>query len=96
MKPFFRRGGTLLGLILVIREVVVNENAWPPAGVFDIPPMDSSAAADIRPSDWTQSQAFEVTDVDQAIYDRINKKYDLDVKMRMKQSAPKGKKRRRR
>ena len=68
-----------------VREVVVNENAWPPAGVFDIPPMDPSAAADIRPSDWTQSQALDVTEVDQAIYDRINEKYDLNVPMRMKQ-----------
>ena len=68
-----------------VREVVVNENAWPPAGVFDIPPMDPSAAADIRPSDWTQSQALNVTDVDQAIYDRINERYDLDEQMRMKQ-----------
>jgi ribonuclease Z len=68
-----------------VREVVVNENAWPPAGVFDIPPMDSAAAADIRPSDWTQSQALDVTDVDQAIYDRINEKYNLNVPMRMKQ-----------
>jgi ribonuclease Z len=79
-----------------VREVVVNENAWPPAGAFDIPPMDEAAAANVRPSDWTQSKALDVTDVDQAIYDRINKEYDLDVKMRMKQSAPKGKKRRRR
>jgi ribonuclease Z len=68
-----------------VREVVVNENAWPPAGVFDIPPMDTAAAANIRPSDWVQGQALNVTDVDQAIYDRINKKYGLDVKMRMKQ-----------
>lgn len=65
--------------------MVVNENAWPPAGVFDIPPMDRSAAANIRPSDWTQSQALDVTDVDQAIFDRINEKYDLNVPMRMKQ-----------
>ena len=68
-----------------VREVVVNPNAWPAAGVFDIPPMDPKDAADIRPSDWTQSQALDVTDVDQAIYDRINKKYDLNVPMRMKQ-----------
>lgn len=47
--------------------------------------MDPKDAADIRPSDWTQSQALDVTDVDQAIYDRINKKYDLNVPMRMKQ-----------
>ena len=86
-----------------VREVVVNENAWPPAGVFDIPAMDASAAADVRPSDWTQSQALDVTDVDQAIYDRINEKYDLDVQMRMKQyfeaqkkSSPSSKRRRRR
>jgi ribonuclease Z len=81
---------------ITVREVVVNENAWPPAGVFDIPPMDDAAAANDRPSDWTQSQALDVTDVDQAIYDRINKEYNLDVKMRMKPSAPKSKKRRRR
>jgi ribonuclease Z len=68
-----------------VREVVVNENAWPPAGVFDIPPMDTAAAANIRPSDWVQGQALDVTDVDQAIYDRINEQYGLDVKMRMKE-----------
>ena len=32
-----------------VLEVFVNENAWPPAGVFNIPPMDTAAAADIRP-----------------------------------------------
>jgi hypothetical protein len=42
------------------------------------------AAADIRPSDWTQSQALGVTDVDQAIFDRINERYGLNVEMRMK------------
>jgi ribonuclease Z len=67
-----------------VREVVVNENAWPPAGVFDIPAMDPKAGADIRPSDWTQSQALNVTDIDQAIYDRINKRYGTDIEMRMK------------
>ncbi len=70
---------------ITVREVVVNPNAWPSPGVFDIPPMDPKLAANVRPSDWTQSQAFDVTDVDQAIYDRINEKYDLNVPMRMKQ-----------
>ena len=67
-----------------VREVVVNPNAWPPAGVFDIPPMDPQAAAGIAPSDWMQAQSLDVTDVDQAIYDRINEAYGTDVKMRMK------------
>ena len=31
-----------------------------------------------------QGQALTVTDVDEAIYDRINEKYGLDVQMRMK------------
>jgi hypothetical protein len=47
--------------------------------------MDTAAAANIRPSDWVQGQALDVTDVDQAIYDRINEQYGLDVKMRMKE-----------
>jgi ribonuclease Z len=67
-----------------VRGVVVNPNSWPPAGVFDIPPMDPRAAADIRPSDWTQSQALNVIDVDQKIYDRINEKYGTNFEMRMK------------
>jgi hypothetical protein len=46
--------------------------------------MDTSAAADIRSSDWTQSQALDVTDVDQAIFDRINERYGLNVETRMK------------
>lgn len=70
---------------IMVREVVVNPNAWPAAGVFDIPPMDPGAGAFFAPSDWTQSQAVDVTDADQAIYDRINEKYNLDVPMRMKQ-----------
>jgi ribonuclease Z len=68
-----------------VREVVVNPNAWPPAGVFDVPPMDPKAAAGVAPSDWMQSKSLDVTDVDQAIYDRINEQYGLDVQMRMKQ-----------
>ena len=67
-----------------VREVVVNPNAWPAAGVFDIPPMDPKDAAGIAPSDWMQAQSLDVTDVDQAIYDRINEAYGTDVKMRMK------------
>jgi ribonuclease Z len=68
-----------------VREVVVNPNSWPPAGVFDIPPMDPKAAEGIAPSDWMQAQSLDVTDVDQAIYDRINAKYGTNVQMRMKQ-----------
>jgi ribonuclease Z len=67
-----------------VREVVVNPNVWPPAGVFDIPPMDPTAAAGISPSDWMQSQSLNVVDIDQAIYDRINEKYGTNVEMRMK------------
>ncbi len=51
-----------------------NDRVRPPAG----------AAADVRPSDWTQSQARNVTDIDQAIYDQINKKSEANVEMRMK------------
>jgi ribonuclease Z len=65
-----------------VREVVVNPNTWPPAAVFDVPPFDRSLA--VNPSDSTQLQALNVTDVDQAIYDRINKKYGTNVEMRMK------------
>jgi hypothetical protein len=70
-----------------VREVVVNPNSWPPAGVFDIPPMDPKAAEGIAPSDWMQMQlqSLDVTDVDQAIYDRINQQYDTNIPMRMKQ-----------
>ena len=46
---------------------------------------DETAAADIRPSDWTQAQALDVTDVDQGIHDRINGQYGLNVRMRIKQ-----------
>jgi len=67
-----------------VREVVVNPNAWPPAGVFDIPPMDPKAAAGIAPSDWMQAQSLDVTEVDQAIYDRINERFGTNVPMRMK------------
>jgi ribonuclease Z len=67
-----------------VREVVVNPNNWPPAGVFDIPPMDPKAAAGIAPSDWMQAQSLNVVDVDQAIYDRINAQYGTNVEMRMK------------
>jgi ribonuclease Z len=68
-----------------VREVVVNPNAWPTEGVFERPPMDRAAAANVRPSDWTQAQALDVTDVDQEIFDRINRKYKTNVPMRMKQ-----------
>ena len=68
-----------------VREVVVNPNSWPPAGVFDIPPMDPKAAEGIAPSDWMQLQSLDVTEVDQAIYDRINEQYGTNIEMRMKQ-----------
>ena len=38
----------------------------------------------VNPSDWTQAQSLDVVDVDQAIYDRINKKYGTNHEMRMK------------
>lgn len=31
-----------------------------------------------------QAQSLDVTEADQAIYDRINEKYGLEVEMRMK------------
>jgi ribonuclease Z len=67
-----------------VREVVVNPNNWPPAGVFDIPPMDPKAAEGVAPSDWMQGWSLDVTDIDQAIYDRINEEYGTNVEMRMK------------
>ena len=67
---------------ITVREVVVNPNSWPPAGVFDIPPIDSSIM--VNPSDWTQAQSLDVVDVDQAIYDRINAQYGTAIEMRMK------------
>ena len=53
-----------------------------PAGVFPIPEMDASIQVD--PSDWLQSNAFDVTDVDQQVYDRINEAYGTNIEMRMK------------
>ena len=53
-----------------------------PAGVYPIPEMDPTQM--VKPSDWLQSNAFDVTDMDQAIYDRINEQYGLDIEMRMK------------
>ena len=67
---------------ITVREVFVNENAWPQAGVYPVPQFDRSQA--INPSDEIQSRAFDVTDVDQAIYDRINAQYGTNVEMRMK------------
>ena len=69
---------------ITVREVVVNPNAWPARGVYEIPPMDPKDAAGIAPSDWMQAQSLDVTDIDQAIYDRINAKYGINVEMRMK------------
>jgi hypothetical protein len=65
-----------------VRDVFVNENAWPPAGVYPIPRTDLSKA--LNPSNEIQGMAYDVTDVDQAIYDRINAEYGTNVQMRMK------------
>ena len=65
-----------------VREVFVNENAWPPAPVYPVPDFDRSQA--LNPSDFLQSNAYDVTDVDQAIYDRINERYGTNIEMRMK------------
>jgi ribonuclease Z len=67
---------------ITVREVFVNENAWPQAPVYPVPKFDRSLA--INPSDEIQGQAYDVTDVDQAIYDRINAQYGTNVEMRMK------------
>jgi ribonuclease Z len=65
-----------------VRDVFVNEDAWPQAGVYPVPQFDRSLA--INPSNEIQSMAYDVTDVDQAIYDRINAMYGTDIEMRMK------------
>ena len=38
----------------------------------------------LNPSEEIQGGAYDVTDVDQAIYDRINALYGTNVQMRMK------------
>ena len=65
-----------------VREVFVNENAWPPAAVYEVPAFDRSKA--LNPSDFLQSNAYDVTDVDQVTYDRINQRYGTNIPMRMK------------
>ena len=35
-------------------------------------------------TDWMQMQSLDVTDVDQANYDRISEQYGTNIKMRMK------------
>ena len=59
-----------------------NENAWPPPRVYPVPAFDRSLQR--NPSDAIQAGAYDVTDVDQPTYDRINARYGLHLKMRMK------------
>ena len=65
-----------------VRLAAVNENAWPPPRAYPVPAFDRSQQR--NPSDAIQAGAYDVTDVDQRTYDRINARYGLNLQMRMK------------
>ena len=50
--------------------------------MFPIPEMAASIQVD--PDDWLQSNAFDVTDVDQQVCDRIHEAYGTNIEMRRK------------
>jgi ribonuclease Z len=64
-----------------VREVFVNENMWPAPPAYPKPPMDPSIMKFVS-KEIGAGYLDEAVVTDQAIYDRINKKFGTDVKQR--------------
>jgi ribonuclease Z len=64
-----------------VREVFVNENMWPPPPAYPKPPMDPALMKFVS-KEIGAGYLDEAIVIDQAIYDRINKKYGTDLKQR--------------
>jgi ribonuclease Z len=64
-----------------VREVFVNENMWPPPPAYPKPPMDPSLMKFVS-KEIGAGYLDEAVVTDQAIYDRINKKFGTDLEQR--------------
>ncbi len=64
-----------------VRQVVPIEEAWPPPAAVEAPPVDTTAMKNVSPE--IQAETFDVSKENQMIYDRVNKKYGTNVKMRV-------------
>ena len=64
-----------------VRQVVPIEEAWPPPAAVQAPPVDTTGMKNVSPE--IQSETFDVSKENQMIYDRVNKKYGTNVKMRV-------------
>jgi ribonuclease Z len=58
------------------------EDAWPQPSPLPMPPMDQTGMKNVSPE--IQSQTFDVIKENQMIYDRINKKFNTNIEMRVK------------
>ena len=63
-----------------VRTVKPIDEAWPPPPAKAPPPIDQSLMKVV--SKEIGAGAWDVKDVDQTIYDRINKKYGTNFKQR--------------
>jgi len=58
------------------------EDAWPQPSPLPMPKIDQSGMVNVSPE--IQSQTFDVIEENQMIYDRVNKKFNTNVEMRVK------------
>lgn len=63
---------------ITVREVVFQEDVWPPPGAIEAPPVDRSIME--TSSEWINEQNLDMGDIIQNIYDRANKIYGTDEK----------------
>ncbi len=64
-----------------VRTVVPIDDAWPPPSARRAPRMDASGMKNVSPE--VQGGAYDVIKQNQMIYDRVNKRYGTDFKMRV-------------
>jgi hypothetical protein len=63
-----------------VREVVYNENAWPPPSAYPRPEMSTEGIMFVS-EELSGGKLVEAMDVDETIYERINAAYGTDYKL---------------
>ncbi len=63
---------------ITVRNVIFDENVWPPPSANAPPPVDRSIM--LIESDWIRSGAMDISEIIDALYDRANQMYGTDFK----------------
>ncbi len=61
-----------------VRDVIFNEDVWPPPPANRPPPVDRSIM--LTESEWTRAGAMDISEIINALYDRANQMYGTDFK----------------